>query len=192
MTKSVFQLRLDAQLLQQAQQGDQRACKQIYRLYAAPAYSLAKRLLVCPEHARDATQDAFVAAFRKLDKFQDVSPFWSWLKRIVSNSCIDIIRKRKPEASLDSLQGDAHHPRLADTAEQQLLLEQVLKSLDTEDRVVVWLYDVEGFKHREIAKLLGRSISYSKTRLSKARTKLLNADAGLTQPAEKFKAANKL
>ncbi len=179
MTKSVFQLKLDANLLHRARQGDQAAYEQIYRLYAAAAYNLAKRLLVCPDHARDATQDAFVSAFRKLDKFQEIVPFWSWLKRIVSNSCIDIMRKRKPEVSLDAMQGDSHHPSVADTALQQLHLEQVLASLEPEDRVVVWLYDVEGYKHREIAEMLNRSVSYSKTRLSRARTKLLNTDIEL-------------
>ena len=176
MTKPVFQLRLDEQLLYSAQQNDQNACEQIYRLYASPAYTLAKRLLVCPEQARDATQDAFVAAFRKLGSFHGEVPFWSWLKRIVSNACIDIIRKRKPEVSLDAMRGDSHHPGIADTAIDQLQIEQVLASLDDEDRVIVWLYDVEGYKHREIAKMLNRSVSYSKTRLSRARAKLLNAE----------------
>ena len=173
MTESIFQLKLEKRLLRDAQQGDQLACEKIYRLYASPAYSLARRMLICPEHAKEATQDAFVSAFRQLSKFQGEVPFWAWLRTIVSNASIDMIRRRKPEVSFDALPGDAHHPHEANGAEDQLLLEQLLNSLTDEDRIVVWLHDVEGFKHREIADQLGRSVSYSKTRLSRARAKLL-------------------
>ncbi len=173
MTESIFQLKLEKRLLRDAQQGDQLACEKIYRLYASPAYSLARRMLTCPEHAKEATQDAFVSAFRQLSRFQGEVPFWAWLKRIVSNASIDMIRRRKPEVSLDAMSGDAHHPSEHDGAENQLLLEQLLLSLSDEDRVIVWLHDVEGYKHREIASQLGRSVSYSKTRLSRARAKLL-------------------
>ena len=51
-------------------------------------------------------------------------------------------------------------------------LEQALGQLDDEDRMVVWLHDVEGYKHREIARLAGKTESYSKTRLNRARAKL--------------------
>ncbi len=174
MTESIFQLKLEKQLLLDAQQGDQLACEKIYRLYASPAYSLARRLLNCPENAKEVTQDAFVSAFRRLDQFHGDVPFWAWLRKIVSNASIDVIRRRKPEVSLDALPGDAHHPQETGTAEDQLLLEQLLGGLSDEDRVIIWLYDVEGFKHREIATQLGRSVSYSKTRLSRARVKILN------------------
>ncbi|MCF6225532.1 MAG: sigma-70 family RNA polymerase sigma factor [Xanthomonadales bacterium] len=173
MSESIFQLKLEKQLLRDAQQGNQLACEKIYRLYASPAYSLARRLLVCPEHAKEATQDAFVSAFRRLSSFEGEVPFWAWLRKIVSNASIDMIRRRKPEVSLDAISGDAHHPSVTDSAANQLLLEQLLLSLCDDDRVIVWLHDVEGFKHHEIASQLGRSVSYSKTRLSRARAKLL-------------------
>lgn len=173
MSETIFQLKLEKQLLRDAQQGDQLAYEKIYRLYASPAYSLARRLLICPEHAKEATQDAFVSAFRRLPSFKGEVPFWAWLRKIVSNASIDIIRRRKPEVSLDAIRGDAHHPSVVDSAANQLLLEQLLLSLSDDDRVIVWLHDVEGFKHHEIASQLGRTVSYSKTRLSRARAKLL-------------------
>jgi RNA polymerase sigma factor (sigma-70 family) len=172
MTGSGFDIHLDEVTLASARRGDMRACEKIYRSYHTPAYTLAVRICKCRELAKEVTQEAFITAFRRVPQFRGESPFWGWLRRVVINHAISALRKLPRH---DAVEFEDY--MAATSGDQEGLghamdLSQALEKLGDGDRLVVWLHDVEGYKHREIAKLLGKTESYSKTRLNRARARL--------------------
>ena len=155
-----------------AQRGDMGACEQIYRKYQQPAYSVAFRICQCRELSRDVTQEAFITAFGKLRQFRGDAPFWGWLRRVVVNHTISALRKLPKADAVELQEFHAHSDGDQERIGLSMDLESALSTLDREDRAVVWLHDVEGYNHREIADLFGKTESFSKTRLSRARAKL--------------------
>jgi RNA polymerase sigma factor (sigma-70 family) len=184
MAASPFDIELDELTLAQARRGRLPACERIYRLYASPSYTVALRICQCPATAEEVTQEAFITAFRKLRQFRGDAPFWGWLRRVVANHAISALRRRPP-AEVIELQ--EFHARTDPAQEQVGLamdLSRALSNLDAEDRAVVWLHDVEGYGHGEIASLFGRTESFSKSRLSRARAKLRALLAGNGAPPQ--------
>jgi RNA polymerase sigma-70 factor (ECF subfamily) len=172
MSGSAFDIELDDLTLARARRGDLPACERIFRLYHQPAYAIAFRVCQCPELAQDITQEAFISAFRRLRQFRGDAPFWGWLRRVVVNHAISALR-RQPRREM--VEFADHHASAAGDAgriELGLDLNEALARLDGEDRTVVWLYDVEGYSHAEIAAFFGLTESFSKTRLSRAHARL--------------------
>src|SRR5512139_1134391 len=107
-------------LVASARRGDARAFNQLVMLYQSIAYNLAYRILGSEDAAADATQDAFVSAFKAMSRFRGGS-FKAWVMRIVTNACYDQLRarQRRPTTSLDDIEGDMDHtPYLLDPSEQ--------------------------------------------------------------------------
>lgn len=163
---------VDEITLARARRGDLAACERIYRQFQKPVFTATVRIVQCRELAQDVSQEAFITAFRRIGQFRGDSPFWGWLRRLAINHAISALRKL-PKADLvtfedyqASCEGAQEHIGCA------MDLEQALAHLDSEDRAVVWLYDVEGYKHSEIAEMFGKTESFSKTRLSRARERL--------------------
>lgn len=172
MAQSPFDIEVDELTLAQARRGSLPACERIFRAFQQPAYSVAFRVCQCRETAQEVTQEAFITAFRKIRQFRGDAPFWGWLRRVVVNHAISTLR-RGPRA--EELEFQDYHAPVAHGQEQVGLamdLEAALSSLDEEDRAVVWLHDVEGYGHLEIAEMFGKTESFSKTRLSRARARL--------------------
>lgn len=172
MAQSPFDIELDEMTLAQARRGQLGACERIFRAYQRPAFSVAFRICQCHDTAQEITQEAFITAFRKIRQFRGDAPFWGWLRRVVVNHAISTLR-RAPRG--DQLEYQDYHAASAGGQEQVGLamdLEAALARLGAEDRAVVWLHDVEGYGHQEIAQLFGMTESFSKTRLSRARAKL--------------------
>ncbi|MBT8049341.1 MAG: RNA polymerase sigma factor [Xanthomonadales bacterium] len=172
MATTPFDIELDEMTLARARRGDMEACEQIFRLFQQPAFSVAFRVCQCRETAQEITQEAFITALRKLKQFRGDSPFWGWLRRVVVNHAISSIRKG-PKS--DPVEFQDHHGRSESASERvgmSMDLESALAVLGAEDRAIVWLHDVEGYNHGEIAELFGKTESFSKTRLSRARKKL--------------------
>jgi len=172
MSQSPFEIELDEITLARARRGDMGACEQIYRKYQQPAYSVAFRICQCRELSRDVTQEAFITAFGKLRQFRGDAPFWGWLRRVVVNHTISALRKLPKADAVELQEFHAHTKGDQERIGLSMDLESALSTLDREDRAVVWLHDVEGYNHREIADLFGKTESFSKTRLSRARAKL--------------------
>jgi RNA polymerase sigma-70 factor (ECF subfamily) len=167
-----FDMDIDELTLAGARRGDLRACEKIYRRFHRQAFTVAVRVCKCHELAQDVTQEAFISAFKRIHQFRGDAPFWGWLRRVIVNHAISALRRLPRHDALEL--EDYMAPRAGD---QEGLghcmdLEQALEQLCDEDRMVIWLHDVEGYKHREIAKLVGKTESYSKTRLNRARKKL--------------------
>ena len=173
-------------LITSARKGDVRAFNQLVMLYQSMVYNVAVRVLGDPDAAADATQDAFLSAFKAMGRFRGGS-FKAWLLRIVTNACYDQLRvkQRRPTSSLDDLPVESDHtPYLHDPAEkpdefverQELnhMIQVAISTLPVEQRVVVVLYDVQGLSYQEIAQATGLSLGTVKSRLSRRRAKLRN------------------
>jgi len=171
-------------LIASARKGDVRAFNQLILLYQSMVYNLAYRILSDPDAAADATQDAFLSAFKSMRKFRGGS-FKAWLLRIVTNACYDQLRikQRRPTSSLDDLPVEADHTYyLHDPAEQpdefverqelNCVIQTGISTLPVEQRMVLVLSDVQGLSYQEIAKTMGLSLGTVKSRLSRGRAKL--------------------
>ncbi|MEJ8568245.1 RNA polymerase sigma factor [Elongatibacter sediminis] len=172
MSGSAFDITLDDVTLARARRGDEAARERIFRLYHQPVYAIAYRVCQCPELAQDVTQEAFINALERLRQFRGDSPFWGWLRRVVVNHAISALRRAPKHDAIELEEYHAAAPGDAGRVELGLDLADALSRLDPEDRAVVWLYDVEGYNHAEIAGFFGLTASFSKTRLSRARARL--------------------
>jgi len=172
MAQNGFDIAIDELTLARAGRGDRGACERIYRSFQAPAFTVAMRVCNCRELAQEVTQEAFITAFRRLKQFRGDAPFWGWLRRVVVNHAISALRKL-PSAELVEFQ-DYQAPRAGDEESigRAMDLEAALQMLNHHDRAVIWLHDVEGYRHDEIAELFGKTESFSKTRLSRARQRV--------------------
>jgi len=174
----------EAALIAAASRGDARAFNQLVIRYQGIAYNLAYRILGDEDAASDATQDAFVSAFKAMPRFRGGS-FKAWVLRIVTNACYDQLRarRRRPTSSLDDLEGDADHsPYLLDPAERpdeavarrelDLVIQAGILTLPAEQRSVLVLSDLQGMDYLEIAQVTGLALGTVKSRLSRGRAKL--------------------
>jgi RNA polymerase sigma-70 factor (ECF subfamily) len=172
MIGSGMDIEIDELTLARAKRGDLHACERIYRKFHGQAFTVAVRICKCRELAQEVTQEAFITAFKRIRQYRGDAPFWGWLRRVVVNHAISALRKlpRHDAVELEDYMASSEGDQ--ERMDQGMDLEQALGQLRDEDRMVVWLHDVEGYKHREIARLVGKSESYSKTRLNRARAKL--------------------
>jgi RNA polymerase sigma-70 factor (ECF subfamily) len=151
--------------------------------------AVARRLLRCEHAAADAVQEALLSAFNSLDAFHGQSQLWTWLYRIVVNSCLMQLRSsgRRPALSLDALPHDSNSSAvevrsIADASAQpheQLTREEFraqvracIRLLPDRYRTILQLRDMEEFDTDQTAGILGISRSAVKTRLHRARTTL--------------------
>jgi RNA polymerase sigma factor (sigma-70 family) len=174
----------EPKLIAQAQKGDVTAYNTLVLHYQERVYNVAYRIMGEPDAAADATQEAFISAYKSLRRFRGGS-FKSWLLRIVTNACYDELRRRKrrPQSSLDELTEDNESfAFLADDetgpeeqqqqSEMMEAIKQCLDDLPDDQRVVTVLCDVEGYNYNEIADIVSASLGTVKSRLSRARSKL--------------------
>ena len=175
----------ESALIAAAQKGDVHAFNNLVRSYQRLAYNVAYRVLSDPESAADATQDAFVSAFRAIRQFRGGS-FRAWILRIVTNACYDELRrkKRRQEDSLDDLlMEDPDHSAIM-ASDQEMPEERVMRrelgaslqrglnALPDEQRTAVVLSDVQGFSYEEIAQIMGVALGTVKSRISRGRSAL--------------------
>lgn len=185
--QSIGDLRSDEERwIEQARAGNVDAFNRLVVSYQDTVYQLACRLLPDRAAAADATQEAFIAAYRRLDNFHAGS-FKSWLYRIVINKCYDAlrVRRRHPTLSLDELDDDraesftslkaAHH----DTPEAAVqrreladLLQRHIAGLPIEQCTVVVLRDVHDLSYEEIAAITQLRLGTVRSRLSRGRARL--------------------
>jgi len=170
-------------LILAAQKGDVAAFNQLVRAYQALAYRTAYRVLGDGAAAEDATQNAFIAAFKHVRDFRGGS-FKAWLLRIVTNACYDQLRakQRRPTASLDALLVDPDNPapgveraapesphEFAERQELGALIQRGIATLPPDQRATLVLVDVEGFDYAEAATATNTNVGTVKSRLSRAR-----------------------
>lgn len=171
----------DRELVAKAQAGEIAGFEQLYRRHAGRVYGLCLRLTGDPASAEDLTQEAFVRAWQKLPSFRGKSAFATWLHRLTVNVVIGhlrTLRRRGGEAPAgDRLEGLPASRRDRGPA-AAIDLERAIAALPPKARLVFVLHDVEGFRHAEVAKLVGIAEGTSKAHLHRARRQLREALRG--------------
>ncbi len=173
-------------LIRSAQHGDLEAFNGLVLRYQQQVYNLAYRIMGDNAAASDATQEAFISAYRHVDSFRAGS-FKSWLLRIVTNACYDELRRRRRRATvsldetIDTEEGETEFdlPVSADGPEQITqrreladLLQRGINLLPVEQRLALVLRDVQGLRYDEIAEITHSKYGTVKSRLSRARANL--------------------
>lgn len=164
---------IEAAVLVRAQRGDREAHAVLYDRFAVMVYTVARRMLTSTVLAEDVLQETFVEVIRKIGTYRGDAELGFWIKRIAINKCLMHVRsgwiaKRVEIEELDSLAGTAR----AEASEDQAALQRALAELSDTARAVVWLHDVEGYTHKEIGKLMGRTASFSKSQLARAHDRM--------------------
>ena len=169
----------DLELAARCGAGDADAFEELYRQHARRLFSLVFRMTGSAEDAEDLLQEVFLQAHRKLAGFRGESTLGTWLYRLTMNHCLDHLRGRlaKMDRSTESLDAEdafepAAHAPVVPTAVTRVDLERAIAALPEGYRAAFLLHDVEGFEHREVAKILGVSEGTSKSQVHKARMKL--------------------
>jgi RNA polymerase sigma-70 factor, ECF subfamily len=164
---------MDDDLIERARQGDSEAMGQLYERHAARVYAIVRRLAGDDATAEDLAQEAWMRVFRALPSFRGEARFTTWLHRVAVNAALHGQRTSRrrgllsfPGAQLPEMPGRPDQPLL------RLQLERAIDRLPGGMRRVLVLHDVEGYKHEEIAEMLGISAGTCKSQLFKARAKL--------------------
>jgi len=169
---------IDLELVQRCRKGERKAQFELYQLYKDRIFNIAYRMANSKQDAEDITQMAFVRVFKKIDSFRGDSAFSSWVYRLTVNICINHFRKekKKKELVVHELSEQATNLKTLKTNEQaskmKPFLEKAIRALPAGYRMIFVLYDIEGYKHEEIAGMMNISEGTSKSQLHKARREL--------------------
>ena len=162
-----------------AASGDRQAFERLYRAHSTRVYSLCARMSGSRVKGEELTQDVFVRTWEKLPQFRGESAFSTWLHRLAVNV---VLNARKTEGKLASRtdEGDVDEERWDETARAPLHIERMdlteaIAKLPAGARKVFVLHDVEGYKHEEIAEMMGITSGGSKAQLHRARLLLREA-----------------
>jgi len=166
----------DAALAAACRSGDLRAYERLYAMHGARMKNLARNVLGNPIDAEDAVQETFLKVQRSIASFRGQSSFVTWTYRILINTCYDARRSRlrkKEIANDDSEETPRHEPRAPGAHPAlRMALERALAKLTQHQRDVFLLYEVEGFRHAEIAGMLEMTETASKNTLFQAKKNL--------------------
>jgi DNA-directed RNA polymerase specialized sigma24 family protein len=159
------------ELLALARRGDDCARAQLYASLAPAVFGLIRRLVNGRAQAEDLFQETMMTFYERLDSYRGEAPLGAWLRQIAISKCLMYLRspwhRARLEVGRDELDGHASTP-----PPECLDVERALGSLSSTARAVVWLYEVEGYSHEEIAHAFGRTVSFSKSQLARAHRRL--------------------
>ncbi len=185
-------------LIEKSKQGDLAAFEQLIMDYQKKIVNLAYRMLGNMADAEDAAQDIFVRVFRSISGFNEKAAFSTWLYRIATNVCLDLLRRKKRQNEQNTIsihrgeENDEYELPIEDNGPSPYeqakrsaameALENALKKLGEEQRLVVVLRDVNGLSYEEIAEITNCSLGTVKSRINRSRLmlrKLLENDKEL-------------
>jgi RNA polymerase sigma factor (sigma-70 family) len=157
-------------VLANARSGDPAALEALYRAFESPVYTVARRICRTAEDAEDVLQETFFEVCRSLPDYRGEGSLWGWVRTIASSKALMRLRRNRyrdtDELHDEFAAAQRDHPHL------RMDLEAALERLPHTTRAVVWLHDVEGYTHEEIANMMGRTPSFSKSQLSRAHARL--------------------
>ena len=181
----------DRELVERFVGGDDTAFTGLVRRHERRVYNLAYRMLGREEDARDAAQDAFLNALRKLSSFRGDAAFTTWLHRVTVNTCYDILRKRKREPVLDMVPPSAEAGRAphdhAEGVAASVDVQHALSQVPEEFRAALVLHDVQDLAYEDVAATLGVPVGTVKSRIHRGRialAKALGEHPGTVRPSE--------
>ena len=174
----------ERELISQASRGNRDAFGELIRRYEKKVFALSNRLCGNPEDAADAAQEAFFSAWRNLPNFRGDAQFSTWLYRLTSNACMDILRREQRRnlhagPSLDDEETPVELPdaapaphEIAETNELRRELLDALQELSPERRQVLILREIHQLSYEEIGKVTGLDAGTVKSRIHRARESL--------------------
>ena len=170
---------IDKGIIKRAARGDARAHEIIYRAFASPVYSICLRFTKVPSNAEDLVQETFIEIMRSIAKFRGEAALGSWIRRIAVTKSLMFLRsawtarsQSLAEGFDDMTAGDNLSHGISRHPDDAMDLDAALANLPDVSRTVVWLHDVEGYTHKEIAAFMGKTESFSKSQLSRAYARL--------------------
>ncbi|MEH6416661.1 RNA polymerase sigma factor [Pseudomonas sp. CGJS7] len=177
---SSFAIDVPETLLARVRAGEAAAFEQIYRWFERPVFNLAIRIGGDRDGATDVLQETMLKVFTRIGDFRghrdgSGTPFWGWLRQIAVNEALMRLRSQRrhehaPEPDDEYLADDRAPPPPA--AADAAALNRALAQLPAPTRSVLWLYHAEGYTHEEIAALMQRSTSFSKSQLARGGRRL--------------------
>lgn len=166
-----------AELISRGRSGDMGAVESLYEMFKRPIFNLAYRHTMNRAVAEDLLQDVFLKVFSNLRSVRDPETFPGWVYRIALNTCYSHLRQKRSQGdrhvSLTDLEGRIEEAG-GEPVETDIRgpLDDAVRSLPPRLRSVFVLHDVQGYKHREVSRLLGCSVGTSKSQLFKARMRV--------------------
>lgn len=169
---SIFSLPVEPQLIERARNGDMEAHAELFRMFGAPVYTLARRLVKRRDVAEEILQETFLDVMRRIGSYRNEAPLGFWIRRIGVNRCLMFLRSywEQQGEPLDTDIDDEGSN--FDNALASADLAALLDRLSPLGRAVLWLHDVEGYTHQEIADLTGKTVSFSKSQLARSQQRL--------------------
>ena len=166
-------------LIDECLRGSRKAQFKIYKLYYKAMFNTCMRIVNNPFEAEDIMQESFLKAFSRISEYRQEVSFGAWLKRIVINRSIDVMRSRKVVFEpLDKLKDESI---AIETEEDELTsmisAENIIKEIENLSdgyRIVLSLHLIEGYDHKEISEILNIGASTSRSQYSRAKEKLMN------------------
>lgn len=184
----------DELLVSKAQTGDLAAYGELIRRHQDRVYNMALKILNSPEDARDASQDIFIRVFKSLSSFDFRASYSTWLYRVATNVCLDMLRKRNKELHHTLLPGEQKafeiHSRDDSPGPEEVCIERerlkdlrkAVNGLPEEHRVALVLHQYQGLSYKEVAEVLELPENTVATRIHRAkkmlREVLLGGEAG--------------
>lgn len=197
---SPFDIAIDAAVVVSAQNGEERAFEEIFNNFSKPVFNLAYRFCNDKQLSEDILQNSFIKVFNSIHTYRCESPFGFWLRKVAINESLMLLRqqKRLPKVmSIDQYQASHSNDeelsqlmaevQVVDSSHQVVIestLNKALALLPQQTRIVLWLKEVEGFSHKEIAEIMGQSESFSKSTVSRAFQRLRNCFISTNQPQQ--------
>lgn len=174
---TTFATTVDEHTMARARKGDLAALERLFRTFEIPVYNLARRLCHSPHDAEDVLQEAFLEVVRSIRRFRGEGSLAGWIRRITVNKALMKLRAQRArplEEELDEATLPDEWPGASEVGatSARVDLETALGQLPDTARAVMWLHDVEGYSHDEIAAAWGKSVSFSKSQLSRAYARL--------------------
>jgi RNA polymerase sigma-70 factor (ECF subfamily) len=167
------EIHVPAEELSAARAGDVAARGALFERVAPATLGIIRRLVAQRAMAEDLLQDTLIAMFEHLDDYRGEAPFGVWVRSIAVSRCLMAFRSpwHRARVALESWSEESWSgPAEAESRTSDLIdLDRALARLSPVTRAVVWLYDVEGWSHEEIAKAFDRTLSFSKSQLARAR-----------------------
>ena len=164
-------------LIDECRHGSTKSQFELYKLYYKAMFNTSLRLVNDSMEAEDVMQEAFLKAFKNIHTYKEEVSFGAWLKRIVVNQSLDVLKKRKLDTEpIDDRQitiADKNDSsELDDVAQKVAEVKQHISQLSENYRIIITLHLIEGFDHEEISEILGITNAAVRTGYSRARKKL--------------------
>ena len=167
----------DAELADAARRGDRRALDSLLERHAEQIHRICRRVLVDPEDARDATQEALVAVARGIGRYDGRGQFTTWMYRVATNAALDEARRRRrrPEPVDVVPERAVASDDVAKTVTDRMVVDAALGALAPDYRVTIALREITGLEYAEIARVLDIPIGTVRSRIARARAMLADS-----------------